>query len=232
MAGGKVGYSGVIRSRQPELCAVRALAYHLMHRFTIEAVPFPDPRDVEAWLSAALFPGKSSTTTNISYEVQAKELKGMLADLEMSFSKVTHIFRVGGARHLDQYGVDDSVIMRMGKWLHQAMYTHYLTFFKTEGLLAMGEWPHAQAKDFGHFWHERFEINVPEHVLSTVYPFLKELKERLLRVGAVLPSMKSIVEVLEFLAVVLVQDAVELLSQELFTEHPVHVWLTEDPVVG
>jgi len=36
------------------------------------------------------------------------------------------------------------VILRMGKWLHQAMYTHYLSFFKTEGLLAMGGWPHAQ----------------------------------------------------------------------------------------
>lgn len=58
--------------------------------------------------------------------------------------------------------------MRMGKWLHQAMYTHYLSFFKTEGLLAMGGWPHAQLKDFLHFWHERGEINVPEHMLYQV----------------------------------------------------------------
>jgi hypothetical protein len=47
---GKPGYSGCIRSRDPELCPIRALAYHLMHRFTIENVPFPDPRYVCAIL--------------------------------------------------------------------------------------------------------------------------------------------------------------------------------------
>jgi len=60
------------------------------------------------------------------------------------------------------------VILRMGHWLHQAMYTHYLAFFKTEGLLAMGGWPHAQAKDFTHFWHERFEMDIPASMLSLV----------------------------------------------------------------
>jgi hypothetical protein len=58
--------------------------------------------------------------------------------------------------------------MRMGKWLHQAMYSHYLAFFKTDGLLAMADWPHAQAKDFGHFWHERFEIDVPDWMIGRV----------------------------------------------------------------
>lgn len=42
--------------------------------------------------------------------------------------------------------------------------------------------------------------------------------------------MTSMVEVLEFLAVVLIQDAVELLSLGKFTEHPVHMQLMEDPV--
>jgi hypothetical protein len=70
------------------------------------------------------------------------------------------------------------VIMRMGKWLHQAMYTHYLAFFKTEGLLAMGEWPHAQQKDFGHFWHERFEINVPDWLIHRVSGVLCSLPYR------------------------------------------------------
>lgn len=66
-------------------------------------------RDLAEWLSAALFPGKRSTKQNISYDVQAAELKELLSDLGLSYSKLTHIFRVGGARHLDQYGVDDSV---------------------------------------------------------------------------------------------------------------------------
>lgn len=62
-----------------------------------------------------------------------------------------------------------------------------------------------------------------------VFPFLRELKSRLDEVAQVQPSMKSMVEVLEFLAVVLVQDAVELLSQGEFPEHPVHKFLMEEP---
>jgi hypothetical protein len=42
--GGKVGYSGTVRHRIPELCAQRALAYHLMHSYTLGATPFPDFR--------------------------------------------------------------------------------------------------------------------------------------------------------------------------------------------
>ena len=42
--GGKVGYSGTVRHRMPELCAQRALAYHLMHSYTLDAIPFPDFR--------------------------------------------------------------------------------------------------------------------------------------------------------------------------------------------
>jgi hypothetical protein len=42
--GGKVGYSGTVRHSMPQLCAQRALAYHLMHSYTLDAVPFPDFR--------------------------------------------------------------------------------------------------------------------------------------------------------------------------------------------
>ena len=44
-----------------------------------------------------------------------------------------HAFRVYGARQLDDAGVDDSVILRMGRWLRDAMHTAYLKFFKPEG---------------------------------------------------------------------------------------------------
>jgi hypothetical protein len=66
------------------------------------------------------------------------------------------------------------------------------------------------------------------HALQ-VFPFLRELKRRLEEVAKVTPSMRSMVEVLEFLAVVLLQDAVELLSEGSFTEHPVHQLLMGEP---
>jgi hypothetical protein len=42
------------------------------------------------------------------------------------------------------------------------------------------------------------------------------------------PSAKSMVDVLEYLAVVLVQDAVELLSEDKYTDHPLHRFLMAD----
>lgn len=120
------------------------------------------------------------------------------------------------------------VIKRMGKWVKEAMYVNYLAFFKTEGLLAMGCWPHAEKKDFSHFWHERFECNVSQELMHLVLPFLPELKLRLAQVGNADPSMDSIIQVLEYLAVVLIQDAVELLSQDKWADHPVHQHLMEN----
>jgi hypothetical protein len=63
-----------------------------------------------------------------------------------------------------------------------------------------------------------------------VFPFLTELKDRLEELDEVLPSMKSLVDVLEYLAVVLVQDAVALLAEGKFKDHPVHELLEHNEV--
>lgn len=118
----------------------------------------------------------------------------------------------------------------MGKWLRQAMYTHYLSLFKTEGLLAMGDWPYAQQKDFAHFWSERFELHVAQYLIDLVFPFLKGFSSSLEQMEVKPPSARSMVDVLEFLAVVLVQDAVELLSEDKYMDHPLHTYLMADEV--
>jgi hypothetical protein len=79
-----------------------------------------DCRKKKEWLSAALFPGQGNPNQNISYEVHSSDLKAVLKRLDLAFSKVTHIFRVGGARHLDQYGVDDAVRTACGGLLAHA----------------------------------------------------------------------------------------------------------------
>jgi hypothetical protein len=108
MRGGRVAYSGALRSLNPVLCMQRALGYHMVHRFTLTGVSFPDPRKPEEWYSAALFP-TTDPSRNITYEQLHANLKELLADLDIVVTKVTHIFRVGGARFLDQCGVDDQV---------------------------------------------------------------------------------------------------------------------------
>lgn len=80
----------MIRSCDPALCPVRALAYHFAHRFTLGGHIFPDPADKDAWLTAAMFPGRQDPTSNITYERQAQELRELFDELGLDFSKLTH----------------------------------------------------------------------------------------------------------------------------------------------
>lgn len=79
-----------------------------MQRFTIEREEFPDPNDKQSWNMCPLFPGKELDKA-ISYQQQLKALQGDFSALDLCFSKVTHIFRVAGARYLDEQGIEDQV---------------------------------------------------------------------------------------------------------------------------
>lgn len=118
------------------MCAIRALAYHIIHRFTIKGEPFPNPADTNAWKGTVLFQARSPLEA-ISYDQLYAGVLGVFATLGIHITKKTHAFRVAGARAMDEAGVDDKVIARFGQWLYNAMHRSYLMFFKVEGLLAV-----------------------------------------------------------------------------------------------
>jgi hypothetical protein len=115
----------------------------------------------------------------------------------------------------------------LGRWTHDAIYQSYLKFYKLEGLLAMGGWPNAAQKDLTTFWHERFHAPVSEELISLVYPFLRGLEEIVERMGKrATNSMKSAPKVLRYLAMVVIQDSLEL--AEKYPAHPVHQTLLQN----
>jgi hypothetical protein len=121
------------------------------------------------------------------------------------------------------------VVARMGKWIYQAMYKAYLLFFKPEGLLAMGGWPNAGKGETQMYWHPRFMAEVSEQLLHHAMPFIKGLKEAVQELGlAARPSMRSAIAAMEYLGLVVVQDALELAS--VYPDHPVHKHLMEHHV--
>jgi hypothetical protein len=114
----------------------------------------------------------------------------------------------------------------MGKWIYQAMYRAYLLFFKTEGLLAMGGWPDAAKGETQMYWHERFMVQVPVELLDHVMPFIKGLRAALKELGEdAKASMRSVLAAMEYLALVVVQDALELVQE--YPDNPVHKHLME-----
>jgi Centromere DNA-binding protein complex CBF3 subunit, domain 2 len=118
------------------------------------------------------------------------------------------------------------VIERLGRWQMNAMQKSYLKFFKPDGLLVLGGWSQAAQKHFDIFWSERFCLDIPSDLVEAVFPFLGTLQAQVEKLGAeATTSMRSVPQVMQYLAVVLVQDACELADTN--PSHPVYTYLKE-----
>jgi hypothetical protein len=117
-------------------------------------------------------------------------------------------------------------IERMGRWVNKALYKSYLVFYAVDALLGLGGWPDAAKKDFDKYWHERFYVPVTAEMVSLVFPFFLTLKSKVTALGNKAgTSARSLVAVLEYLAGVLIQDAVDLSGT--YPKHPAHAFLLD-----
>ncbi|CAL8471208.1 g10750 [Coccomyxa elongata] len=204
---GKSSSSGSIRHLIPAMCPHGSLGQHLVMRFTVGCEPFPSPLDFELWVTTPMWPGYDPRQ-NVSYSQQAQAIKHYLEEELGIYVR--------------------KVIGRMGKWNLQAMSKSYLLYFKPCGLLAAAGWPGASSNDYHQFWHPRFCVCVPQKLVDLLFPFLQNLKETVKKLGKdVTNSMKSVVLAMEYLAVVVVQDALE--DAEEYPENPVHALLLDSP---
>lgn len=74
------------------------------------------------------------------------------------------------------------------------------------------------------FWHARFMVEVCSELVLWAFPFLPTLRANVEQLGSEAgPSMKAVVKALEFLGVVAIQDALELVDK--YSSHPVHIRL-------
>lgn len=128
-------------------------------------------------------------------------------------------------------------IQRIGHWLLDSFGTAYIVpSFNPEALLALGFWPGAAQKDFRGFWAERFHVAVPDELVQLVMPGLDRLQAWAdeqqqaaatgKRAGRVAPEAGTTAQVLRVLAVVLVQDALELAAD--YNNNPIHALLLQN----
>jgi hypothetical protein len=109
--GGRPGYAGSIRHRDPVQCNHGALGRLLVWTYTIGGAPFPDPGKGKVWRKTPLWPG-NDPARSISYTQHAEALKGFLAEAGIITGKLTHAFRAFKAQDLDEQGVSDEVCVR------------------------------------------------------------------------------------------------------------------------
>ena len=117
-------------------------------------------------------------------------------------------------------------IERSGRWVNKALYRSYLQFYSPYALLTLAGWPEAAQKVFNKFWAERFHIAVTADLVDAAFPFLQGLKAVISNMGkAAGPSVRSVVAALEYLAVVVIQDAIQFAADGAYCNHPVHAYL-------
>jgi Centromere DNA-binding protein complex CBF3 subunit, domain 2 len=104
MTNGKVLYCGSVRNKRPVECSHGALGRYFIMRFTQNIEPFPDPRNVEQWLTTALWKG-NNPRTNLDYQQHADILRRQYDKAGVIIKKVAHGPRSGAARMLDEHGV-------------------------------------------------------------------------------------------------------------------------------
>lgn len=102
---------GALRHKEPLLCAQGALARYLIHRFTLEGQPFPDPT-TEAWRETMLWPANDATKS-MTYANHRDRLAAHFRALDIITEKVTHACRFFSARLAEEAGLSDSVSDRV-----------------------------------------------------------------------------------------------------------------------
>ena len=143
------------------------------------------------------------------------------------------IFSCRAAAHLQMLlhlHLLQQVIQRIGAWLLDPFGTAYIVpGFTAEALLALALWPGAAQKDFTGYWAERFHAAVPEELVQLLMPGLAALEQAVAAATAAgKPSAvaDNLARLLRMLAVVVVQDALELADR--YPDNPVHRMLLQN----
>jgi hypothetical protein len=94
----------------------------LAERFSLDGESFPTPEDVAAWLACPMWKSSCGGSA-LTYEQLRVNLKKYFKDSAIDdIVKVTHAFRVAGARYLDDLGLEDvvcslhSLVRSLGCW--------------------------------------------------------------------------------------------------------------------
>lgn len=98
----KVQYSGFLRHRDVNLCAVGALAQWLVFRWDMAGEAIPIFSNRSSWYETKLMPATlKNPAKEMSAETQRSWVKRALGDSTIASSKVVHTMRQSGARLSD-----------------------------------------------------------------------------------------------------------------------------------
>jgi hypothetical protein len=169
---GRLETAGALRSREPEICLLGAVAFYFLFRWDLSPEPFPDFGSPQRWYNTRLLKAGTDATAGLSYSSQwlwvcrAFEFAGIVSE------KKTHAGRSSGAKTAELRGVSESQIRRAGHWNPDQMVGCYLSSLPRKFMRRMAGHP----AEMGCFSLPR-AVPPPPALLSMIWPELDQWTE-------------------------------------------------------
>lgn len=124
---GRLETAGALRSRDPEICLLGALAFYLLFRWDLSPEPFPDFGSPQHWYSTRLIKAAGTDpSAGVSYNTQWSWVSRAFDYAGVVSAKKTHAGRSSGAKTAELRGVSEAQIRRAGRWNPDQMVGCYL----------------------------------------------------------------------------------------------------------
>jgi hypothetical protein len=218
---GRLETAGALRSRDPCLCILGAIAFYLLYRWDLSPEGFPDFRAREKWYDIRLLKGGygsgSDPATPLSYNSQRDWVARAFKYTGIISNKKTHVGRSSGAKIAELKGISEAQIRRAGRWNQDQMTGCYLNSLPRKFMRTMAGHP----ATMGTFEIHRAGIQPPESLLRMIWPELDQWRGYFGPGPGQINDLAAagIIELLLYLREVILQDSAVLMPQ--FPKSPV-----------
>ncbi|KAK3898183.1 transcriptional activator of glycolytic enzymes-domain-containing protein, partial [Staphylotrichum tortipilum] len=199
--------SGALRSRDPGICLLGALAFYLLFRWDLAPEPFPDFGSPPHWYSTRLIKAAGTDpSAGISYNTQRSWVSRAFDYAGVVSAKKTHAGQSSGAKTAELRGVSEAQIRRAGRCNPDQMVGYYLDALPRKFMRSIAGHP----AQMGCFNLPRV-VPPPPALLSMIWPELNQWVD-----GAQKPkdlAGTGTVHLLVYLREVILQDSAFLIDQ-------------------
>jgi len=109
--------AGALRSRDPAICVLGAVAFYLLLRWDLTDEPFPSFKSRLQWYDIRLLKStEAGPTSELAYNSQRDWVIKAFKYAGIQSNKKTHIGRSSGAKTAELKGVSEAQIRRAGRW--------------------------------------------------------------------------------------------------------------------
>ena len=168
---GRLETAGALRSRDPAICVLGAVAFYLLLRWDLTDEPFPDFESRARWYDIRLLKSTDARpTSEFAYNSQRDWVIKAFAYAGIQSNKKTHVGRSSGAKTAELKGISEAQIRRAGRWNQEQMIGCYLNSLPRKFMRTMAGHP----PQMGCFEIRRARTPPPDSLLLLIWPGLNK----------------------------------------------------------